>query len=158
MIELVNPVEKIIQSVEVGNNIDIDVDIPEEFTKELYIIIFRRITCDIRYLMYKKTKEKGIHRKLLAEEVKSIMNEISSAKITDMICAKYNIKKSEDDIYVLLLERVYYFFLFNQEFTTETDNIKSDNQILTLAILDGGSIPEMDKDPEEMSDEELDVS
>eukprot|EP00826_Nyctotherus_ovalis_P064388 TRINITY_DN9443_c0_g2_i3.p1 TRINITY_DN9443_c0_g2~~TRINITY_DN9443_c0_g2_i3.p1 ORF type:complete len:188 (-),score=53.87 TRINITY_DN9443_c0_g2_i3:246-809(-) len=155
VMDLVNEAEAVLQATEVGKMPNVEIDIPKDFTHELYIRIFNRITFIVRGRLYKKLKKASPHRPPQKEVIKAALEKVNSRKITDQVCRLYKVKKPEDDEYVLLLERVYYAFLKDKQFAEATDFAKQKNEVLVKSVLAGMEMPTMKQDVSCMSDKAI---
>ena len=83
---------------------------------------------------------------------------IKQEKTRDAVCQMYKIEKEPGEDYSLTLKKAYYAYLSDPKFCEMSEKEKENNDKLILAILKGWIIPEMEKNPAEISDEELEVS
>jgi len=144
--ELLECMKMAIQKTEAGETLNVEIEIPKDMTCELYLKIFIRISSLIRRQLYKRIREINTHMPPQEKGIKEALETVSSSHIAERICKKYEVIKSEDDDYTLLLERVYYVHLKDRKFCEESDKEKLKNQKLIEAIFAGVEIPEMDKD------------
>lgn len=155
VMDLVNAAEAVLQATELGKMPNAEIDIPEDFTYDLYIRIFNRITLIVRAKLYKNLRKESPRRAPQKEAIKAALGRVNSRKITDQVCRLYKIKKAEDDDYVLMLERLYYAFLKDKQFAEATDFAKQKNEILVKSILAGMEIPTMRQNVYSLSDKAI---
>lgn len=146
-----------LQTIETGKILEIPIDISKSLTPDIYLKIFRRITANIRHKMYEKVRllKKGFGKSLSQSEIQKITSEIKKLNFKDKVCKKYNIEKEEDENYAIILKRAYYAYLMNEKFNEQSDMDKIWNDKLIVAILKNWLIPDMDKNPEDFTDENL---
>lgn len=154
--ELVDSAEKALQETEVGKSPNIRVDIPADFTHELYLKIFNRFNAIIRYKLYKKLKEENVPK--VHQKAKESLESIDKDIIINSVCNNYKIVKAEDDDYALLLERIHYFFLKDKQYCEAFQAANLKNEKIIEAIINKIRVPKMNVDPHKLSDLEISVS
>lgn len=161
MVEIVDVTAEMLGTAEKGLKPDVKVDLPKNMTPELYIRIFRRITASIRHSMYQKIrdhlKSAKKEKELSKEQIAKITAAVNGENTREKVCARYSLEKGKDEKYGFILTRAYYAYLGDKKFCDAAEVEKGYNERLLSAVLKGWLIPEMEKDPSGIDDEELAV-
>lgn len=154
-----NTTEEMINTAVLGQKLSLKFTIAPELTKPFTLLLYQWILFSHSYLHYIKIHEflKGTSRAEPAEIAKVIEKaEPEKIKRRNSLCARYKISKKPQEEYRIALQKAYYTYkLSDPEFEKNIALLFKVHGIIQKNVTQQKIVPELTKDPLEMTEEEF---
>jgi hypothetical protein len=152
-------IETLVATAAQGHKPTEPVELPTGLTVTRLSQVFRRMNATTRHSIYMHMRKvvRMQRRPLTKQQLVQIAESARRGDIRESVCKLYDLQKLPDDRYSCLMRRAYYTFMMDPEFARLLDADKADNDKLLTVIFEGWVIPDMDKPPAPLSEDQLQV-